>query len=218
MKNLRIGMRLGMGFGLMLLIMIVVGLTGYWGVDKSTTATIHMIKGDASISEYAARARANVIGLRRYEKDLFLNIGNKAKTDDYFKKWQEQQEHTSKRLEDLGKIVVLEKEKEKLASMITELDAYDKGFAKVRSQIDAGQLKTAAEANVAIEEFKDSIHTLEKAAQELADDSNARMDSQEKVMDELARKIAKTLVICIIIGIILCFIISIVITRSITNP
>ena len=78
MKNLRIGIRLGLGFGLLLLIMIIVGFTGYWGVDKSTSATIHMIKGDASISEHAARARANVVGMRRYEKDLFLNIGDKA--------------------------------------------------------------------------------------------------------------------------------------------
>src|SRR5512141_2814220 len=107
LKNMKIGMRLGMGFGIMLLLILVVGGTGYWGVNESTTATIHMIKGDATISENASRLRANVVGMRRYEKDMFLNITDTAKVDDYYKKWQEQDEHAEKRLVELEKIAVL---------------------------------------------------------------------------------------------------------------
>ncbi|MDD2580432.1 MAG: methyl-accepting chemotaxis protein [Desulfuromonadaceae bacterium] len=218
MNNIRIGLRLGLGFGTLSLMLIIGGFTGYWAVDQSTTATINMIKGDATVTEHAAKALANVLGMRRYEKDLYLNIGDKAKEDDYLKKWQEQHEQVTKNLEDLGKIVTIEKEKETLATMKNELGAYDKGFAKVYNLIGDGKLKTPAECNVAINEYKDSIHQLEKSAQEFADGSNAKMDGQGKSMAELAQKIAKTLVILTIIGVILSIFISIIIARSITNP
>lgn len=217
-NNIRIGLRLGLGFGMLSLMLIIGGFTGYWAVDKSTTATTTMINGDAAVSEHAAKALADVIGMRRYEKDLYLNIGDKAKEDDYLKKWQEQHELVTKRLEDLGKVVTIEKEKEALATMKNELDAYNKGFATVYTLMGDGTLKTPAECNAAINEYKDSIHQLEKSAQELADGSNARMDGQGKSMGELAQNIAKTLAFLTIIGVILSIFISIIIARSITNP
>ena len=218
MKNFRIGMRLGLGFGVVLLIMIIVGLTGYWGVSQSTNATITMIKGDATVSEHASRARANVLGLRRYEKDIFLNIGDRSKEDEYYKLWQEQHEHLGARIADLEKTATLTKDKEKIATMKAEQANYEKGFSKVYAMVSAGNLKTPAEANAAIGDYKKEIHNMENTAKELADETNKRMDDQEKVMSDLARHIAMIVAISIIIGIILCFVISIVITRSITTP
>ncbi|HZV81624.1 MAG TPA: MCP four helix bundle domain-containing protein, partial [Geobacteraceae bacterium] len=44
LKNLKIGKRLGIGFGVMLFLILLVGITGYWGVNESTTTTINMIR------------------------------------------------------------------------------------------------------------------------------------------------------------------------------
>ena len=218
MKNFRIGVRLGLGFGVLLVILVIVGLTGYWGVDQSTSATITMIKGDATVSEHASRARANILGLRRYEKDIFLNIGDKVKEEDYHAKWKEQHEHLGARIADLEKAAALAKDKEKIATMKAEQANYEQGFAKVYAQVAAGRLKTPTEANEAINEYKKEIHAMENTAKELADETNKRMDDQEKIMADLARHIAMIVAASIVIGIILCFIISIVITRSITTP
>jgi len=97
LKNLKIGMRLGIGFGVMLALILVVGITGYWGVNKSTSATNEMLKGDAVVAGNAERLRANVVGMRRYEKDIFLNIGDKAKIEAYHEKLMEQDEHADQR-------------------------------------------------------------------------------------------------------------------------
>jgi methyl-accepting chemotaxis protein len=88
-KNMKIGTRLALGFGFVLLMLIIIGIAGFWGVNSISSNTINMLKGDAQVSEHASRARANTLGLRRYEKDLFINIGDKAKEDDYQKKWKE---------------------------------------------------------------------------------------------------------------------------------
>ena len=60
LKEVRIGSRLAIGFGLILFILLVVGGTGYWGIRASTRNTINMLEGDAKIAEHAAQARANV--------------------------------------------------------------------------------------------------------------------------------------------------------------
>ncbi len=144
-----------------------------------STATIKMLQGDATISEHAARARANVHALRRYEKDLFLNIGDKEKEMKYMDKWKEQHEALTARLNDLEKVVYLDAEKEEVKTMKTELAAYDGGFKKVYGMIQAGSITTPQQANAAIDEYKDSTHKIEATAKELARESNKRMDAME---------------------------------------
>ncbi|TSK05175.1 MAG: HAMP domain-containing protein [Geobacter sp.] len=218
LKNVRIGGRLGLGFGIMLLIVIAVGGTGYWGVRESTQTTIAMLQGDASISEHASRARANVVGMRRYEKDLYLNIGDRGKEKEYLGKWSEQRDHLLNRLKDLEKIVVLPKEKEAIKAMREELSAYEAGFNKIYQGIEAGRIKTPAQANAAIEPYKTGIHKFEEVSKEIADESNQRMDSKEKVMNDLARHVSLLVVASILVSLIVGILVSFLITRSITVP
>lgn len=218
LKDMKIGKRLGLGFGVMLCLILVVGITGYWGVNRSTSATIQMLKGDAAVANNAERLRANVVGIRRYEKDIFLNIANKAKVEEYNLKHKEQDDHAEKRIETLDKVITVAKEKEELAAIKKAMADYDKGFAKVYAQIINGTIKTAEQANEAIAEYKNEMHGMENDAKELAEAATKRMDAQEKVMTDLANNVAKIVIAGIIVAIILCILISILITRSITTP
>jgi methyl-accepting chemotaxis protein len=218
LQDVKIGMRLGVGFGLMLLLIIVVGAVGYWGVEKSTSATIGMLKGDATLSENASRARANVLGMRRYEKDLFLNMGDRAKEDEYYAKWKEEHEHLGARMAELERCATLARDKEKIAAMKAEEATYEKGFAMVYAQVAEGKLRAPAAANKAITAYKDAIHAMEKAAKELAEETSQRMEAQEKVMAGLAKQIGVVVAVSIVIGIVLCLLVSTLITRSIIVP
>ena len=68
-KNMKIGVRLALGFGFVLVMLIGIGLSGYWGVNSISNMTVNMLQGDSTVAEHSARARANVLGLRRFEKD-----------------------------------------------------------------------------------------------------------------------------------------------------
>ncbi|RII27892.1 MAG: methyl-accepting chemotaxis protein [Geobacter sp.] len=218
LKNMKIGGRLTFGFTIMLLLMLVVGGAGFWGVRTSTDKTIEIIRGDASISEHGARARANVVGLRRYEKDMYLNVTDPEKVAEYEKKWNEQLEHLNARIADLEKIVILTEEKEKLKTLKADLETYTNGFIKVRGKITAGLIKTPEDGNKAINEYKDDIHKLEAGVQNLSDEANKRMDGTEPEFRALAKRTFTILAVCIVFTIILCVILGIVITRSITTP
>ena len=218
LNNLKIGMRLGIGFGLMLVIILAVGITGYWGVRESTDTTIEMLRGDATLSENASRARANIVGLRRYEKDIFLNIGNRDKEEEYLKKWQEEEDHLQKRLAELEKVARLATDKEVVTNLKAEYGHYTEGFNKVYKKVAAGEIKTPADGNIAIGQYKEESHKMEKYAKDFAEETNKRMDAKEKVMADLAKQVFTTVMGSIVIGVILCLLVSFIITRSITKP
>jgi len=218
LKNMKIGMRLGIGFCIILVMLVGIGLSGYWGAHSISDLTITMLQGDAAVSEHASRARANVLGLRRFEKDIFINIGSTEKVLDYRKKWQEQHEHLVARLNDAEKAATLPQDKELLKTMRSELAAYEAGFNKVYAGIQAGGIKTTQQANNAINEYKDQIHKMEGAAKDLADATNKRMDAQEVVVNKLSSRTSMTMLLLALVAAILTVWISVVMTRSITVP
>ena len=57
-KNMNIGMRLSLGFGVLLALLFVLSIIGYWGVHAVSGTTVHMPEGDSKVAEHAARARA----------------------------------------------------------------------------------------------------------------------------------------------------------------
>jgi methyl-accepting chemotaxis protein len=217
-KNMKISTRLAFGFGFLLVMLVGIATAGYWGVSSISGNTLKMLNGDATIAEDSARARANVLGLRRFEKDLFLNIGSKNKEEEYMKKWKEQHEHLAARIKDLETTATLQHDKEQIQSMKTELGNYESGFSKVIALINAGTIKTPQQANAAINEYKDQIHKMEGTAQEMADEGNKRMDAQEGIAKDLANHTYTLMLVLTLLAVILSIGITIVISRGITKP
>jgi methyl-accepting chemotaxis protein len=218
LKNMKIGMRLGLGFGIVLLLLIGIAVSGYWGTNAMSSTTIKMLQGDAMVAEHAARARANTNALRRYEKDLYLNIGDKVKEAKYLDEWNAQHEHLTARLNDLEKVVVIDAEKDEVKTMKAELATYDAGFKKVYGMIQAGTVKTPQQGNAAIGEYKDSIHKLEATSKGLSEDANKRMDAMEVYFADLSKHTNMIMFSLALIAIIVSIAITLFITRSITAP
>ena len=217
-KNMKIGMRLAAGFGFLLLMLVGIAISGYWGAGSISGMTIAMLQGDSNVAEHAARARANVLGLRRYEKDLFLNIGASEKEKEYFTKWKEQHEHLLARLKDIDKSATIKQDRDDLEAMKQELNTYEPGFNRVYSQIQAGVIKTPQAANEAMTPFKDSMHKMETAAQELADEANKRMEAMEDVVRQRTSHTNTIMFSLALTAIVLSMVITFIITRSITRP
>lgn len=74
LKNMSIGMRLAIGFGLIVLLLVTIAFSGYWGLEGVTAETLKVLNGDARIVVLAARVKATTLELRRYEKDTELNM------------------------------------------------------------------------------------------------------------------------------------------------
>jgi methyl-accepting chemotaxis protein len=221
-QNLNIRKLLVLGFGSVLFLVIVVYILGYQGVQSVSELAVKEFKGmlqtDAAIAEHSARARANVLGLRRFEKDIFLNLEAKEKVEDYYKKWKEQEEHLSARLLDLEKASSLNKDKEAISTMKAGMSGYNAGLNKILGMIREGRLKTPQEANTAMADYKEPMHKLEQAVKEFSDEGKKRMAETEKDIQAGAQGVKWRLTLLalasIIAGVGLCFFII----RTITGP
>lgn len=219
LKNIKIGMRLGIGFGLLLLLILVVGLLGYLGVQSISASTIGMIHGDAHIAKNSAEARAHIIGMRRYEKDLFLNVGSSEKKAEYEKKWKEQRDELVKEhMAELEKTAVLAADKESIKKMMEEVNAYDLNFSSVLAAIRAGKIQTVEQANAAMEPYKDNIRRMEAAAKELAEAGNKRMQAMEPALNATSGKISLFIVLLVLAAAVASVVTGTIITRSIAVP
>src|SRR5437762_12657596 len=74
-NNMSIAKRLGLGFAMVLAWLIVVTIIGYWGTDSVARETVTMLDTTENVAEHASRARAIIVGLRRFEKEYVLHIG-----------------------------------------------------------------------------------------------------------------------------------------------
>src|SRR5258708_40015433 len=134
LRNMSIGQRIGLGFALLVALLLVVVATSYSGLS----AYGDLLEGDIRIAQHAERARANIVGMRRFEKDMYLNVTDKTKAAEYEAKWREQHEHLTARLIDLGPVVTASEETARLTQMRTQLATYERTFARVSDMIHAG--------------------------------------------------------------------------------
>ena len=218
LSNMKIGTRLLLSFGLVLLLLVFVAGTGYWGVKSGERTVVTLLDTQGKVSEHAARARANVLGMRRYEKDMFLNVTDPKKVEDYFVKWTSEVEKTTERIVDLEKAATDKEDVEKIKVIKENLAGYKVGFAKVADEIRSGQIKTPAEANAAVASVKDESHKMEKTAVELAQAANKRMQEAKGGIQKATHDVVILLVTISLAAILIAVILSVLVTRSIKRP
>jgi CHASE3 domain sensor protein len=191
-KNLKIGKRLTLAFGFVLGMMALVAAAGYWGLQSTGALATRIVTVDSPLVEHSQRARANTLGLRRYEKDYFLNIGSAEKEADYLAKWDEQFKRLDERLDILETLATGE-DKDTLALMRKDAVTYEQGFKKVIELIKAGKVKTPQEANVAIADVKDEVRRLEDTAYNFAGKHSDHLKTLDAVVAQSVRSTVATM-------------------------
>jgi methyl-accepting chemotaxis protein len=215
LKNMSIGRRLAIGFGLIVVLLISMGLSGYLGLEAITRETLRVLNGDAKIVTLSARVKSTTLELRRFEKDTELNMDNPQVRIDYVSKWRAQQQKLHDVLAELDKFQLLAEDKLAVQSMRADLVIYEGGYTKVLGMIEEGKLHTPQECNQTIAQYKDSIHRLEDAATDL---TNRHAEVLVPLVEQIAKTTTSSLVIFSVVAIILSVVITLIISRGITKP
>lgn len=61
LNSMKIGMKLALGFGLLVVLVCIMTAVGYWSSNTISTATFTMLKGDAVIAQEASKLRAHIL-------------------------------------------------------------------------------------------------------------------------------------------------------------
>ncbi len=218
LAGLKISTRLIAAFAIMLLLITAIGVAGYVGMEKMKFHLHDVANDDAKQVEYAQRTRANMNIFRRYEKDLFLNIDDRAKIEEYAKKFADNGERFHKRIDQLEKLVDTPKDKETIIAVRKLIKEYETGFVTVYGQIKAGVITTPQDGNKAMEAYKKPAEEAQKMIIEFAGEIDKRMETTVKEAIASSGKIQMTIVVLAVIAFILAMILATLITRSITRP
>src|SRR5216684_4280442 len=197
---------------------LAVGVAGYWGMQSISRTTHDMLAQEAQIARHSARLRAHVLGLRRYEKDMFINLADARKVDDYEKKFQVEHRHLTDRLGDLRGLAARTEDKDRVEAMSRAFKEYSAGVAEVVAGIRAGMIKTTQEANIAITKYKDAVHRLEKVAEDWASDANAQMIRAEDLVKAQIRRSLTTLAALALASVVAGLSLGALIARGISAP
>lgn len=175
-----------------------VAAAGFLGLSQIVSTIDGILNHDAALMEHAFRVEAQTLNMRRYEKDVFLSIGDAVKVAESFTKWKATHELAIQELAGLQKFSTAE-DAGSVEAMSRDLAAYASGFEEVVRGIHAGTIRTPAEANEAIAAHQDDIRRLGALAAAIATKNVQRMGAKGATVIEVeARTRAAMWAICII--------------------
>jgi methyl-accepting chemotaxis protein len=156
-----------------------------------------------------SQVHLNIIQLRRFEKDYFLNIGNPEKQQEYLKKYQEIDAALPQLMRAVAALargdVHLNPDLQAKAAALPALHAdYRQGFFDTVRQLKADPNLTPQQANARMAKFKADIPTLETdmaAVAEAVDRMEINFSARAVKRAQNARRvIAVVVLVAIVLG------------------
>ncbi len=216
LANTRIAARLAFAFGLMVLLMLGASLVGWMGMERQAHATADALHNDFALKYAVDGVHEHTLLLRRWEKDVFINIQQAEKVAAYKKSWDDELAKARRELATAERLGT-DADREKTKRFSNEIGQYETGFGLVATKIQQGEIKSTADANAAMEKYKSSIHALEKAVDELSEVVLARANGVEaRLLHEKNTALgwlAAMAVIAVVLGVAISYAICVSITR-----
>jgi methyl-accepting chemotaxis protein len=215
---MKIGKRLALGFGVVLAMMVLVAGSGYWGLRTSAGLAHRILSVEAPLVEHSQRARANTLGLRRFEKDMFLNVRSAEKVSEYLEKWKDQLKQLDERLSALELLAESEQDKQTVAAWRQDMLGYEAGVLKVVAKIHDGSVRTPEAGNTAVLDVKDEVRRLIDTADDFAAKHSTQLASRRETVDVTVRRTLALMLTTMGLGLALSLVVGVAITRGITRP
>jgi methyl-accepting chemotaxis protein len=215
-RNLRIGLRLAVGFGLGVAISAVLAVVGLVALGAVTRTTEKVVNLDAPMLRLADAARFSVLELRRHERDLMLAIADPDAAARATEGWRAEARTLRERIDDLSKRAEGE-DRGPIDDMRRQLDGYEAAFAKV-SGIARGETLGTEELVATVQGFRRSSEAMAEAAAAISDRHGRVMVAEGEEATAAGRRAAWMLIVALAAAIVAGVTVSIAITRTITVP
>jgi methyl-accepting chemotaxis protein len=218
LQQITIGKRLFAGFGIVLAFVILVAIAGQWALTMNVATAAHVVNVDAASNRAANDLHIALINMRRYEKDVFINFGDRTKQNEYVQKWDAELHEAEVQLAGLEKADTEEAERDLLRGSHSDLSAYAANFREVLKSIESGEVTAIDKANGAMTAGKERANHLEETVHSIDETTTKRMLDENRAMTSVENSTRLTMLVIAILAVILTIFISAAVTRSITSP
>ena len=187
LRNYTIRTRLYLLAVLAVVAMLLIGGNGLWSLSRAKAQFKHYVRNDVETLTQLAGVRAGIGNLRRYEKDLLINLVDDKAVAKYRGEWEETFGKVNKGLESIERLDIAPAVKKMPAEMRQSLAEYRTGFQGIIERVQKGEFPDTGTANRATEPIKASVRALDKQLAEMTklvdqhgEEEVARLDSEEK--------------------------------------
>ncbi|SHJ01240.1 methyl-accepting chemotaxis protein [Halodesulfovibrio aestuarii] len=211
-----------LGFSATIGLSLLIGIIGYKSAFKSTEQIKELIYSDVALREQALEIKNVLLQHRRYEKDIFLNTGNKQKQTNYLQKLEILSVTTQKKISEIieleSKVNDLKNnERDAIQNFPTIYTQYLNGVKHV-AQLAMNSDLTPGAANKLMIQYKKPVHNLEKMLNILGKSSHEYLvlegETSLALLNRSQTIIMVTCTVAVLFGIILAFFIF----RAINTP
>ena len=223
LQDLKLSTKLGGGFAVVLLLACLAGYVGYNRL-VAMSGYVSQLAADNELYGNAQAIKTLMLQHRRYEKDIFLNIGNpKKQTEKYMPKLEGKRKEILDAIDKLCAVVSVDPrfsvETRQQAEALPDLYArYFEGMTSVAHAAIQDEGMAPQAANKAMKPHKEAIHDLEHNIDAVAQAVTAmfaqRVNGSQAMATSAARTTALFTVAAVAIGTFLAFAIG----RCATKP
>jgi len=183
LRNFTIRTRL-MALGLLsVLAMLLIGGDGLWAMARTKQDFQHYVRQDVESLVQLSEVRAGVGNLRRYEKDMLINIGDDAAVKRYHEEWRKTFEGVLRSLDVIAGLEILPEIKAMPPAMKASLGNYRNGLDGIVARILKQEFVDSAEANRQTEPIKGPVREMDKQLGEMTQAIMARGNQEVQRID-----------------------------------
>ncbi|MFG6443242.1 methyl-accepting chemotaxis protein [Roseateles sp. LKC17W] len=198
--------------------MLIVGMQGLRSLSQSKADFVHYVDNDVQALTLLAGIRAGVGNLRRYEKDLLINLADAKAVERYRKDWTTTFDKVSDSLGRIAKLDMPADVKRMPEELQKALQDYRGGFSGVLDRLGRGEFADTAAANQAMEPVKAPVRAMDKALGEMTDRIDKHSATQVEQVDAHQSSIRRNLLLVVVAAVLLLLAYTVVNIRSILAP
>lgn len=153
--------------GLAMLILLAVGLTGLYSLNQAKTAFTHFVDHDNKGLALTSKIRAEAGNLRRYEKDMVINLDDAAAVDKYRADWAKAYAGLEQAAQGLAKLDIPKEVEGEIKEINSSLKGYKSEMDGFMAKLGEKSFADSSAANKALGAAKKAIRPMEAKLEEL---------------------------------------------------
>jgi methyl-accepting chemotaxis protein len=218
LADIRIGKRLALGFGILIVLLLCMAATGYISTQKISGEMTSLMQTDVASDNLYTSALLRLYDMRKDERDEFLNLADAHGEQVAREDWVALRDGLKTDLDQVEKLAYTNEEKDEITSIRAALKDYEQNFMTVAEQLRNGKIKTVKEWIDADKPAKDARQFMQEHVRTEAAEHKSRMEDRKKNTQLLVRQASILIFGVLLVGLCAGAGISVAMTKSIAQP